>query len=267
MICVMNEQKRGVWSGRLFLIAIACVVVTAGLLGLFKTNDGRKTVSGEGMVMATSTTKDAVSAAKATGTEPIVELAVPFVAEAPDGNWTGAWKDACEESSMAMVDNFYRGKTSVSVADAKKYMQMLFDVEKKLYRSNMNSSSPQLTHLIDAYSDFSSTVKTDPTIEDIKKELDARHPVISLHRGAELKNKNVAFLASGSSYHVLVVTGYDDASREFITNDPGDRVAGEAHRYGYDLFMHSLHDYNYSNYMADGPARVLFTFPKKGTTI
>lgn len=194
--------------------------------------------------------------------KPLV-LPVPFVPEAPDGNWTGPWKDACEESSIAMVENYYNGVQKVDIADAKQFMSGLFTFQDERYRSNMNSNTKRLLEMIEEKTSFGGTIVTNPTIDDIKHEIDLGHPVLSFHRGSELKNPNIAFLASGSSFHVLVVIGYDDVTREFITHDPGDRREGEGHRYGYDLFMKSLHDYNFSNYSADGPARIVTTFPIK----
>jgi hypothetical protein len=61
---------------------------------------------------------------------------------------------------------------------------------------------------------------------------------------------------------MMDVVGYDDAGKEFIVNDPGDRVSGKNHRYGYDLFMKTLHDFDFKTKKANGPARVIFTYPK-----
>ena len=82
------------------------------------------------------------------------------------------------------------------------------------------------------------------------------------HRGFDLKNKNIPFLSTGSSYHSTVIVGFDDAKKEFIVNDDGDLTHGPGHVYDYTLFMNSLHDYDYSDNKADGPARVIFTSPK-----
>ncbi len=190
-------------------------------------------------------------------------LAVPFITEAPDNNWVNPWINACEEASITMVEKFYQGEESTSIAEAKEFMQMLFDVQNELYGSNHNTDALRTAFLINNYTSYSGTIINNPTIEDIKKEIGLGHPVITLHRGFDLENPNIPFLATGSSYHMLVIKGFDDINRQFITNDDGDFESGNGRRYEYSLFMNSLHDYNFVDNLANGPARVIFTSPKK----
>ena len=39
---------------------------------------------------------------------PTEDLEVPFTSQSPDGNWSEPWQNACEETSILMVDNFYQ---------------------------------------------------------------------------------------------------------------------------------------------------------------
>ena len=188
-----------------------------------------------------------------------VVLDIPYTDEVPSGTWTGPWKNACEEASITMVENFYRGEKTISKSSAITFMQMLFDAENKIYGSNANSDATRSNYLVNNYTSFKGVVKTNPTIEDIKAEIRAGHPVISFHNGFDLNNKDIPFLPTGSAYHSTVIVGYDDVKKVFIVNDPGDRTLGKNHVYGYDLYMNSLHDYNYPDKKADGPARVIFT--------
>ncbi|MDP1629638.1 MAG: C39 family peptidase [bacterium] len=189
-------------------------------------------------------------------------LEVPYVSEAPSGNFSGPWKNACEEASITMVEKYYLDKKSAGIREAEDFMIMLFDKEDILYGSNKNTDAAQTAEIINGYSSYNAVVITDPAIEEIKKELEQNRPVISLHRGFDLQNENITFRPAGSSFHALVIIGYDDETQEFVTNDSGDRKEGAGYRYGYDLFMASLHDYNYPRDKADGPARVIFTSPK-----
>jgi len=189
-------------------------------------------------------------------------LPVLYISEAPSGNWSGPWKNACEEASIAMVDYYYRGRTSVSIPEAEAYMTTLFEKQNSLYGSNANSDAVQFKYLIDNFTSFNAQIIRNPTINQIKDQIDQKRPVISLHYGFALENPNIPFLRTGSSYHTMVIIGYDDAKGQFIVNDDGDTKAGAGHRYGYELFMNSLHDYNYADGKADGPATVLFTAPK-----
>ena len=194
-------------------------------------------------------------------TEPIhsADLPVPYVNESPDGSWKGSWKNACEEATITMVDAYYRGDKTVSVEAAMAYMQTLFDAEKEAYGSDANSNAAVTLELIKTYAHFGATIVENPTLEAMKAELDAGRPVIAFHHGFDLGNKNIPFLATGSSYHATVIKGYDDAAQEFIVQDTGDNVDGPDHRYDYTVYLNSLHDYQYATKLADGPPRVIFT--------
>lgn len=191
-----------------------------------------------------------------------VLLEVPYVNEAPDGNFTGPWKNGCEEASITMVEKYYSGEKSVSIEEAKSSMQTLFDLEDKLYGSNASTDAMQTAKIINDYSSYRAVIKDNPTLNEIKRELIRKHPVISLHYGFDLKNSNIPFSVIGSYYHVMVIVGYNDEKQEFITNDDGDMKIGKNHCYNYDLFMNSLHDYNPSLNKTNGPARVIFTRKK-----
>ncbi len=192
----------------------------------------------------------------------LVVLEVPYISEAPEGNWSGNWVNACEEATISMVAKFYAGDKEVSVANAKTTLQKLFDIENKIYGNNRNTDAKQILELITDYSTFTASVKQNPTIGEIKDEIIAGHPVISLHRGFDLKNPNIPFSPTKSSYHTIVVVGFDDVKKEFITHDPGDEKDGTNHRYSYNDFMFSLHDYNKVTDKTDGVPTALFTKAK-----
>ena len=192
----------------------------------------------------------------------VTVLSVPYISEAPDNIWTGPWKNACEEAAIAMVEKFYLGDKSVSVSEAKTFMLNLFDEQDKAHGSNANSDATRTNQLINDHTSFTGQIKTNPSLAEIKAEITAGRPVIAFHRGFDLHNDHIPFLPSGSSYHSTVVMGFDEQNQEFLVNDPGDEIEGEAHRYTYEIFMNSLHDYNYENNKADGPAKVIFTTKK-----
>ena len=187
------------------------------------------------------------------------KLPVPYVNETPSGNWSGPWKNACEEASIAMAEVYYRGRTSVSIAEAEAFMIMLFEKQNAKYGNNVNSDATQFKYLIDNFTSFGAEIVRNPTIEQIKEELDDERPVISLHYGFDLHNPNIPFLPNGTYYHAMVIIGHDDAAQEFIVNDDGDPETGAGHRYGYDLFMSSLNEYSYATKKVDGVPTVLFT--------
>jgi len=192
----------------------------------------------------------------------VLQLAVPYINEAPEGKWVGPWKNACEEASITMVEKFYQGKNEVTVEEAKEFMMMLFEKQFKIWGSDRDADAERAVRIINDFTSYTAVIKDNPTIEDIKKEIIEGHPVISLHYGKDLNNPNIPFLATGSYYHMMVIIGFDDLTQEFITNDDGDTKTGAAHRYDYYLFLKSLHDFDFKSQKANGPARVIFTSPK-----
>jgi len=191
-----------------------------------------------------------------------VQLAVPYINEAPEGIWEGPWKNACEEASITMIEKYYQGKNEVSIKEAKEFMIMLFEKQNEIWNSNTDADAQRATRLIHEYTNYQAKIIIDPTIEKIKEQLNLGQPVISLHYGKELNNPNIPFLTTGSYYHMMVIIGYDNQTQEFITNDDGDIKTGAAHRYDYDLFMNSLHDFIFETRQANGPAKVIFTQKK-----
>jgi hypothetical protein len=192
----------------------------------------------------------------------IQNLIVPYIKEVPAGTSGGPWKNACEEASFTMLEKYYSGKKVMNLVEGKAFMAMLFDKENILYGSNVNSDTAQSKYLIDTYTVYNAKIINNPTIAQIKSEIDAGRPVITPNYGFDLHNPNIPFLLTGTSYHMEVITGYDDAARQFIVNDSGDKVDGQGYRYGYDLFMGTIRDYNYKTKKVDGPARAIFTYPK-----
>lgn len=193
-----------------------------------------------------------------------VFLTVPYINESPDGSWTGPWKNACEEASMTMVDKYYYGLSSVSVQEAMKMMNSLFAFQNKTWDSNADSDAARTARIINENTIYNATIIEKPTILQIQKELQGKRPVIVPLYGFDLGNKNIPFVPAprGTSYHMIVIIGYDDTTKEFITNDTGDIKAGASHHYSYDVLMNAIHDYSFVTRHADGPARAIFTYPK-----
>ncbi len=206
-----------------------------------------------------SNQKESANSGSVESKSKITLLGVPYVSEAPEGIWSGDWVNACEEATIAMIDGFYAKKNNIAILEAKKTLQKLFDEQNILYGNSKNTDAKQILELITRYFDFKAVIVTNPRIEDIKNEIDNNRPVISLHRGFDLHNPNIPFSPVKSSYHTIVVLGYDDANRQFITHDPGDDVDGINHKYSYSVFMNSLHDYNAKDDKTDGVPTVLFT--------
>lgn len=191
-----------------------------------------------------------------------VLLKVPYTSEIPNGSWIKPWNNACEEASIVMVKGYYFGYETITKQIAINDMSPLFKIEDKIFGSNADTDAARTAKLINDYTDFTATIKENPTVEEIKNELVEGRPVIAMLNMKNIVTPNHRFRAGGSYYHVLVIIGYDDTTGEFITNDNGNAITGAGYRYKYTDILKNLHDFNYKTKRADGPARVLFTDSK-----
>lgn len=193
-----------------------------------------------------------------------VMLAVPHIWEIPDGKWVPPWSGACEEVSAVMVERFYlHDKTThLSPAQTKKLVGPLFPWENKVFGSNIDTDATRTARLINDFTSAEARIVWNPSLESIKDELRAGRPVISMHYGYDMKNPRHRFRQGSSSYHVVVLAGFDDAKMEFLVND-SELKDGRHNRYSYNTIMNSLHDFNHKTRKADGKPVVLFTAPKR----
>ncbi|MBP7134206.1 C39 family peptidase [Patescibacteria group bacterium] len=186
-------------------------------------------------------------------------IPVPYVSQIPTGAWVLPWSQACEEASAAMVEGFYARKKSIPVSESVARMKEIFDWEKDHFPSIEDTDAVQTKRFIDELPlAFKTTIKRNPTLKEIQRELDKDQPVIALVNMYTLYQASI----KRDSYHVLVITGYDDKKKQFIFQDPA-RSYEKTH--SYDITMSALHDYNAKSKEGDGVPTVLFTTPPPPT--
>lgn len=168
-----------------------------------------------------------------------LNIDVPFTSQAPERIWHEPWLNACEETSIAMVHAYYTGDT-FNTAKAKSAILEVFKIKHKRFGPSFDESSYTVASLIREFFPWDARVQTNPTLEQIKEQLDLGRPVIIPVYGKELRNPH--FLRGGPLYHMLVLSGYDDEGQYFIADEPGTRF-GSNYRYSYSTIMATLHDY------------------------
>ncbi len=184
-------------------------------------------------------------------------ISVPFTSQAPFMDWREPWQNACEESSIAMVDMYYRGKTFTPTIARQEILHSL-KLKQSLFGWSLDEDAEKMVTVINNFYQWEASIVRQPTLDMIKKELDANRPIIALVHGKALKNPY--FLSGGPDYHVLVLSGYDDDRAQFITQEPGTR-RGLDFRYSYDTIMGALHDFVPGKRAIYGEPTVLFTSP------
>ncbi|OGH87017.1 MAG: hypothetical protein A2206_01095 [Candidatus Magasanikbacteria bacterium RIFOXYA1_FULL_40_8] len=184
-------------------------------------------------------------------------LNVPFTVQAPDANWNQPWQDACEETVIAMVDYFY-SKNTFTTGKAKEAILQMIKIKEKYLGTSLDENAETIALLINNFLTWEAYIRINPTLEDIKKEIDNNRPVIMPAHGKYLYNPY--FQNGGPEYHSLVISGYDDEKQEFITQEPGTRH-GLDFRYSYGNIMNAMHDFLPGGQTKFGDKTAIFTSP------
>lgn len=169
-----------------------------------------------------------------------VYLPVPFLCQAPYGNWSQPWQDACEEAAVIMAMRYVKGD-SVNRESGNREILDMVDFQIKKYGGHYDLDAEQIAKLVKDYYIYNNVeVQYDIQIEDIKNELAKGNAVIAPMAGQILGNPY--YTPPGPAYHNMLFKGYDDRTGEFITNDPGTR-RGRNYRYKYKTAYNAIHDW------------------------
>lgn len=168
-----------------------------------------------------------------------VNLKIPFSQQAPFSNWGMPFKEACEEASLIMAHRFLVGEP-LDEKIMRDEILKLVEWEKKEFGYFEDTTAEEMAKTLRKYFKHRKIeVRTEFTIDDIKREVAAGHPVILPVAGRLLGNPN--FRQPGPIYHVIVVKGY--TKTRIITNDPGTRK-GADFLYAPEVIMNAIHDWN-----------------------
>lgn len=169
-----------------------------------------------------------------------INLAVPFVSQAPSKNWDAVHEETCEEASALMVNGFYQEK-KYSRLQMEEELQKIIAWEKENLGFFEDTTAEETARMMrELFGLKGAVVIYDITIEDIKKELAAGRPVIIPAAGKILPNPY--FSNGGPLYHTLVLKGYTKDGK-FISNDPGTNTLGENFTYDFEALYKAAHDW------------------------
>jgi len=168
-----------------------------------------------------------------------INLSMPFYAQAPDGDWSLPWQEACEEASVTLA---YYGATGKSLTRDQFRAELLkiIDWENLHFGDYKHTNVAQTAQILKGYYGYKDfAILNDPTVADLKVELAQGHLIIAPFAGRELGNP--FYSGIGPLYHMMVLKGYDGT--HFITNDVGTR-RGENFIYPYATIISALHEWN-----------------------
>lgn len=180
-------------------------------------------------------------------------LNIPFTPQAPNKIWDETHKEACEEASVLMAARYINGKEISGAADADAEILKIVEWEKKTFGYWKDTDAAKTAEILKKYYGFKNTeVKYNITLDDIKKEVVAGHPVIVPAAGRLLGNP--FYTPPGPLYHMLVVKGF--TKDKIITNDPGTKN-GENYVYENDIFYSAMRDWNGGDVMKGRRAMII----------
>lgn len=199
-----------------------------------------------------------------------IRLDVPFTSQAPFAVWDNLHNEACEEAGLIMAKYWLNGplrrsegeaSESLTPEKAEQEIQAAVKWQEENWGGHYDLPAEKIVELGQQFFNLKKTrILSNPTIEDIKKEVASGNLVLAPTAGRLLKNPY--YRQPGPIYHMLVVRGYDE--KWIITNDPGTR-RGENFTFTYQNFFNSLHDWPYGppdfgqNLSKDDKARAILS--------
>lgn len=181
---------------------------------------------------------------------------VPFVSQAPFRVWDLPYKEFCEEASVLTLDLWKQGKQTPSADVLDRLLREVQAWEIANLRTWEDTTADETVRLLREYFGYADArVVRDVTIAAMKAELDAQRPLIVPAAGRELSSPY--YKPPGPLYHMLVVIGYDDATREFITNDVGTNTKGAGFRFAYDDLFGAMGDWDSGRGAPDTSQKVM----------
>lgn len=168
-----------------------------------------------------------------------INLDVPFVSQAPFREWDDLHNEACEEAAVIGVI-LYLEKRNMDAGEKDQEIRQLVQWQEENFGGHYDLPVEKVKAMTESYYGKKVRVINDISLENIKKELAQNNPVIVPAAGRILGNPY--FRTPGPVYHMLVIRGYDDKKKEFITNDVGTNTKGENFRYKYDKLIKTIHD-------------------------
>lgn len=170
----------------------------------------------------------------------IINYDVPFTSQAPLANWDDErQQDGCEEASSIMAIRWARGDGELSKDEYLKAILDLSDYEEKTYKEYRDINVNDVIKWIfnDYFKYNKAKVKNNINKQDIINELYQGNIVLVPANGQLLHNPY--FTQPGPERHMLVIKGYDNNKKEFITNDPGTK-RGENYHYNEDVLFNAI---------------------------
>lgn len=185
-----------------------------------------------------------------------INIDMPFYTQAPLSNWDYPWQEACEEASVLLIANFYKGM-NLDVNGFNDELLRLVDWEMEYFGAYEHTTIAQTAEMMETQYGLETVIHENPTFEDFQEILAQGHLIIAPFAGQHLGNPN--YKNGGPVYHMMVVKGYDSVKMQIVTHDVGTRN-GADYVYAWETVNFALHDWD-DNTILQGDARILEVLP------
>lgn len=153
-----------------------------------------------------------------------VILNVPFVMQAPFGEWSDNRQQyGCEEASIVMAMAWVRREVNttadqINLDEAKRDIINMSEYEKVIYGFYEDTSAQDTARLVREFYQYQNVeVKENISVEDIRMEL-SKNRVVLIPLNTRLMG--LSFYRNGPVRHMVIAVGYDDKNDEIIVHDP-----------------------------------------------
>lgn len=188
-----------------------------------------------------------------------ISLDAPFVSQAPSGQWSDPrFQDACEETSSLIAYSWAKD-LPITNRSATDEIVAMADFQSQQYANFIDTSARDTAErILDGYFNYPHyEIVTLQDSEQLIRILLSGQLIVAPTNGQILNNPN--FTAPGPLRHMLVVSGYDTETNEFITQDPGTRL-GRNFRYSRQNLWNAIRDYETGNHAPisqDSPTTII----------
>jgi len=230
-----------------FLIIVGLIMI--GLAAYLIANDNPSSVipSPTNVVSPIRQTKSPIDASPSVSSAPTPRARiihdVAFISQSPFAQWNDPrQQDGCEEASILNAIHWIRGDSFISKEQALEELLALSKFSEERYGTYHDTSAADTIKFFPDYFQHDDVeLRSVGTASDIVSEIRNGNLVIVPANGRRLLNPH--FTAPGPEYHMLVVKGFDESTKEFITNDPGMSTRGVSYRYSYSVLFDAIADY------------------------
>lgn len=247
----MNKKKIFLIKTILGLLALSSVFL---IIFYFQSRQKKSQIDIPAVSVGETDIFNQISSGTTTEISPVMEekpaipdkylLKVAFQSQAPYGDWSEPYENACEEAAIVTVKHYFANQ-DLSKEQMKSEIDGAVAWQISNWGKHADLNAEQTLTLAQNYFKLSGKVVSGYSLDDLKNIISSGKPIIAPTAGRKLGNPN--FRGAGPEYHMIVIIGYDDSQSSegdplggiFITNDPGTRN-GKSYVYKYQTVLSAI---------------------------